>query len=121
CSQRVTTARTSSRSDTAPELIHRTLVRTTDKLGRRETTETKVTQEVWSQPRATRNSFTSSLTPLRRRVPAGNQSKPAAFATASRVDSATSTVPGRAAPVTRLARLTGLPNQSPARVTAHPD
>src|SRR5436190_10940115 len=30
CSHRVTTARTSSRSDTAPELIHRTLVRLGD-------------------------------------------------------------------------------------------
>ena len=42
----------------------------------------------------TRKSFTSPLTPLRRRVPADDQSKPPAFATASRVDSATNTVPG---------------------------
>ena len=36
-------------------------------------------------------------------------------------ESATSTVPGRATPVTRLATLTGLPNQSPARLTAMPE
>ena len=36
------------------------------------------------------------------------------------VDSAMSTAPGCAAAVTRLATLTGLPNQSPALVTAQP-
>ena len=40
---------------------------------------------------------------------------------ASLTESATSTVPGRATPVTRLATLTGLPNQSPARLTAIPE
>ncbi|WP_413467168.1 hypothetical protein [Mycolicibacterium sp. 120270] len=35
--------------------------------------------------------------------------------------SPTNTAPGRAAALTRLARFTGLPNQSPARETADPD
>jgi hypothetical protein len=52
---------------------------------------------------------------------AGHHSKRDAPPTASRADSATSTIPGRAALVTRLATLTGLPNQSPARLTANPD
>ena len=40
---------------------------------------------------------------------------------ASRAGSATNTESGRATPVTRLATFTGLPNQSPARVTAGPN
>jgi hypothetical protein len=42
--------------------------------------------------------------------------KPSAAPIASRAASATSTVPGRATPVTRLATLTGLPNQYPLRL-----
>src|SRR6516164_2000944 len=75
----------------------------------------------YMEGRPTRKSFTSSLTPLSRRAPAGDHSKPAALPAASRVDSATMTVPGRASAVTRLATFTGLPNQSPARLTASPD
>src|SRR6202007_2635409 len=75
----------------------------------------------YTEARPTRKSFTSSLTPLRRRAPAGAHSNPAALPAASRVDSATMTVPGRASAVTRLATFTGLPNQSRARLTASPD
>ena len=75
----------------------------------------------YTEARPTRKSFTSSLTPLRRRAPAGDHSKPGALPAASRVESATMTVPGRASAVTRLATFTGLPNQSPARLTASPD
>lgn len=63
--------------------------------------------------RWTLKSFTLPLTPLSRRAPIDDQVKSAALPTASRVESATATVPGRAAAVTRLATLTGLPNQSP--------
>src|SRR6202000_2664285 len=59
--------------------------------------------------------------PLRRREPAKDAENWPDSATASHTDSATSTVPGRATPVTRLATLTGLPNQSPALLTAMPE
>ena len=55
-----------------------------------------------------RNSLSSPLTPLRCRAPAYDQANPSAESIASRADSATKTVPGRATPVTRLATLTGL-------------
>src|SRR3984957_1607787 len=72
-------------------------------------------------PRRARKSFTSPLKPLGWRAPAYDQLKPAPSPSSSRVDSAASTVPGRATAVTRLAKFTGLPNQSPARLTAEPD
>src|SRR5882757_6305716 len=50
----------------------------------------------------TRYSFSSPLMPLRCREPTTDQSKPAASPIASRAVSATSTVPARATPVTRL-------------------
>ena len=67
-----------------------------------------------------RNSFTSPLIPLMCRAPAKDQVNSSASPMRSCADSATSTVPGRATAVTRLARFTGLPNQSPARRTALP-
>ena len=60
------------------------------------------------------------LMPLRCRAPANDHANRSSSPIASCVDSATRIAPGRAAPVTRLARLTGLPNQSPARLTARP-
>src|SRR6202007_2586594 len=53
--------------------------------------------------------------------PANDPAKSPLSPSASQTESATSTVPGRATLVTRLATLTGLPNQSPARLTAMPE
>ncbi len=59
--------------------------------------------------------------PLSRRAPANDQLNPASSPSSSRTDSAASTAPGRDTAVTRLAVFTGLPNQSPARLTAEPE
>src|SRR5271165_841754 len=74
-----------------------------------------------SVARRARNNLVSPLTPLRWREPANDHENSSASPINSRVDSAVNTEPGRATLVTRLATLTGLPNQSPARLTAEPE
>src|SRR5271166_3211713 len=66
-------------------------------------------------------SNTSPRIPFRRRASATDHSIPAGSPIALRADSVTRTVPAGAALVTRLARLTGLPYQSRARLTAGPN
>jgi hypothetical protein len=67
------------------------------------------------------NSFVWPRMPLSVVAPTKDHANLSPSPTASRADPATNTEPGMAISVTRLATLTGLPNQSRARLTAQPD